>query len=102
MEKAIWSGPGTYQTFLADSGVTELVFIPWAGVSLAPNERAGDVTASFDTYESKVQTALAPLDLTIRSIHHSIDPLQTVSEAKAIVVGGGNTCWDSSGMDIAF
>jgi dipeptidase E len=59
-------------------GVTELLFIPYAGV-----------TVSWDDYLIKVQSALP--NLTIKSIHHYDDPITAVRQAQAVAVGGGNT-----------
>lgn len=62
------------------AGITEILFIPYAGVSL-----------SYDQYQRMVQTALAPLDIKVQSIHQCPDPRQAVQAAQAIVIGGGNT-----------
>ncbi|MDD8057812.1 dipeptidase PepE [Shewanella metallivivens] len=56
------------------------LFIPYAGVSV-----------SYDEYLTKVQMALAPLPITINSIHQFADPKQAIQEAAGILVGGGNT-----------
>jgi dipeptidase E len=56
------------------------LFIPFAGV-----------TISFDAYEARVKERFAEVGHTITSIHHSQDPVRSVRDAKAIVVGGGNT-----------
>ncbi|GGP66927.1 dipeptidase PepE [Shewanella saliphila] len=56
------------------------LFIPYAGVSV-----------SYDEYLTKVQTALAPLPITISSIHQFADPKQAIQDAAGILVGGGNT-----------
>ncbi len=56
------------------------LFIPFAGV-----------TISFDDYEAKVRERFAEVGHTVSSIHHSADPVRSVLEAEAIVVGGGNT-----------
>lgn len=56
------------------------LFIPFAGV-----------TISFDDYEARVKERFAEVGHTISSIHHSQDPVKSVMEAEAIVVGGGNT-----------
>ena len=61
---------------LAD--VRKVLFIPYAGV-----------TVSWDDYTKKVQDALT--DLEIEGIHQYSDPVQAVYDAKAILVGGGNT-----------
>lgn len=62
------------------TGITELLFIPYAGVSV-----------SYDAYLVKVQQALAPHGIVVRSIHQYPDARQAVIDAQAIAVGGGNT-----------
>ncbi len=66
--------------FLKQQGVTKALFFPFAAV-----------TFSFHEYEEKVQAKLAPLGITVESIHRSIDSHKAVAEAQAIIVGGGNT-----------
>lgn len=56
------------------------VFIPYAGVSV-----------SYDEYLTKVKTALAPLPISISSIHQFADPKQAIENADGVLVGGGNT-----------
>ena len=65
--------------FLGHESVTAL-FIPYAAV-----------TFSFDDYESKVAERFHEIGHKIISIHRFNDPVQAVKEARAIVVGGGNT-----------
>ncbi|MCF2946584.1 dipeptidase PepE [Paraglaciecola aquimarina] len=60
------------------SGITELVFIPFAGVSI-----------SWDEYTNKVQTALPHLN--IKGLHQFADAEIAIQSAQAIAVGGGNT-----------
>ncbi|MFI3294780.1 MAG: dipeptidase PepE [Rikenellaceae bacterium] len=66
--------------FLLPHGTTEVLFIPYAGVTL-----------SWDTYEQKVSDRFAEFGVAVRSIHHFDNPVQAVLDAQAIVVGGGNT-----------
>lgn len=56
----------------------EILFIPYAGV-----------TRSNDEYEKKVQDCLEFLNIV--SIHRKNNPKEAIKEAKAIIVGGGNT-----------
>ena len=56
------------------------LFIPYAGVSI-----------SFDDYEARVRERFAEIGHDVSSIHHASDPVEAVSNADAIVVGGGNT-----------
>jgi len=65
--------------FLGRSPVKAL-FIPYAAV-----------TFSYDDYEKKVSERFREIGHEIISIHRFSDPVKAVSEAKAIVVGGGNT-----------
>lgn len=60
------------------AGCSNIVFIPYAGV-----------TISNDEYSTKVQQALP--DISIRGIHEWNIPLAAITEADAILVGGGNT-----------
>jgi dipeptidase E len=61
-------------------GINELLFIPYAGVSV-----------SYDDYLAKVALALSPYGITVRSIHQFADARQAITQAQAIAVGGGNT-----------
>jgi len=63
-------------------GLTKVkaLFIPYAAV-----------TFSYDEYEKKVKERFREVGHDIISIHHFDDPVKAVSEASAIVVGGGNT-----------
>ena len=67
------------KAFLGEEPV-EALFIPYAAV-----------TFSYDEYEQKVNDGFAGIGHTVRSIHHFADPKKAVQEAKAIIVGGGNT-----------
>ncbi|TDF36282.1 dipeptidase PepE [Alteromonadaceae bacterium M269] len=60
------------------TSVDELLFIPYAGV-----------TVSWDDYLTKVQQALP--DISIKGIHDFNDPIGAVRQAQAVAVGGGNT-----------
>lgn len=60
------------------NNVTEVIFIPFAGV-----------TVSWDDYTDKVQQALPNLNIT--GVHKSSEPLTSVLNAQAVLVGGGNT-----------
>lgn len=61
-------------------GITELLFIPYAGVSI-----------QYDDYLLKVKQALAPEGIRVSSIHQYPSPQQAIEQAQAIAVGGGNT-----------
>ncbi len=58
----------------------KILFVPYAAV-----------TFSFDEYETRVKERFAELHHQVTSIHHTEDPAKAVSEAEAIVTGGGNT-----------
>ena len=62
------------------AGITELLFIPYAGV-----------TVSYDDYTAMVQKALSPLNINVTGIHQCGNPMTAVQSAQAIAVGGGNT-----------
>ena len=59
-------------------GIDEILFIPFAGVSV-----------DWDAYTQMVKQALPTLKVT--GIHQYQNPIQAVEQAKAIAVGGGNT-----------
>ena len=60
--------------------VKDVLFIPYAGVSL-----------SYDAYEAKVKKVFKTLGLKLYSIHKEKDPVEAVKNAKCIAVGGGST-----------
>ncbi|MBO9490560.1 dipeptidase PepE [Endozoicomonas sp. G2_1] len=62
------------------AGIDELLFIPFAGVSI-----------SYDHYTNMVSTALAELNINVKGIHQFENAKQAIENAKAIAVGGGNT-----------
>ena len=61
-------------------GVTELLFIPYAGV-----------TVNYDDDTAMVQSALIDSGITVKGIHQFDDPINAINTANAIAVGGGNT-----------
>ena len=80
--------PRPYITsFLKDTGVKDILFIPYAGVNLS-NE---GLIKSYEIYEEKVKTVFRELGYGIYSIHWEKDPVEAVRKAGAIAVGGGNT-----------
>lgn len=62
------------------SGVSEIIFIPYAAV-----------TFSYDEYEAKVQDRFSEIGIKVSSIHKFEDKLSAIENAEAICVGGGNT-----------
>lgn len=73
--------------FLAEHKIKTILFIPWAGVNLDPLS----IERSFDVYVEKVDKFFSGLDINVKSIHREADRKNAVSNAQAIVVGGGNT-----------
>lgn len=67
------------RSFLGKS-VKEVLFIPYAGVSI-----------SYDEYTAKVEAVFNKLGYALRSIHTTDDPPAAIRAAEAIAVGGGNT-----------
>lgn len=73
--------------FLKDTGVREILFVPYAGVGLAPES----IRHSYDAYEARVAQVFSELGFSIRSVHRENDPVAAVKNAEAVAVGGGNT-----------
>lgn len=73
-----WPKPHV-QDFLGN-GVKEVVFIPFAAVTL-----------SFDAYFDFVSKAFESLGYSVKSVHSARDKKGLIKNAEAIVVGGGNT-----------
>jgi dipeptidase E len=69
---------GIIKDFLGD--VPEVLFVPFAGV-----------TVSFDEYAGAVRKRFDEMGFGLRSVHEVDDPVRAVGEAEAIAVGGGNT-----------
>ncbi len=67
--------------------ITRILFVPYAGVNLAPE----GVERSFDLYEERVAAVFGTIGIEVRSVHREKDPVAAVREAQAIAVGGGNT-----------
>lgn len=65
--------------FLGESKVTA-AFVPYAGV-----------TISLDDYTEQVRSRFREIGHDILSVHETPDPVKTINNAEAIVVGGGNT-----------
>ena len=73
--------------FLKRHNIRKVLFVPYAGVSLAE----GGLEASYDAYEAKVAKVYAELGVELVSTHHFADPVKAVYEAECVAVGGGNT-----------
>ena len=61
-------------------GAARAAFVPYAGV-----------TISWDAYADRVREALDGLGVEVVSVHEATNPTGLVSEADAVLVGGGNT-----------
>jgi dipeptidase E len=77
---AFFSWPKPHVKTFLGSAVREVVFIPFAAVSIPPKE-----------YLEKVSEAFADMGMSVRSVHEASDQEALVNQAEAIVVGGGNT-----------
>lgn len=73
--------------FCQRHNVKRVLFIPFAGVSLAE----GGLEASYNAYEAKVKAVYATFGVELYSIHHEEYPIQAVAQAECVAVGGGNT-----------
>jgi dipeptidase E len=73
--------------FLNKTGIKRVLFVPYAGVALSD----GSVEESYDAYEERVNKVFNMLGFEIYSIHREMDPVQSIKDALAIAVGGGNT-----------
>jgi len=60
--------------------VKEVLFVPFAGVVI-----------SYDNYSMMARKAFEELGYQLVSMHEVSDPVEAVSKAQAIVIGGGNT-----------
>ncbi|WP_341527161.1 dipeptidase PepE [Nostoc sp. UHCC 0302] len=67
------------KSFLGNS-IKKIIFIPFAGV-----------TFSFDEYTAKVTQVFQDIGYGIEPIHLSTNSHESIKQAEAIVVGGGNT-----------
>ncbi|MDR1198661.1 MAG: dipeptidase PepE [Prevotellaceae bacterium] len=66
--------------FLAKSKVKKVMFVPYAAV-----------TFSYDKYLEKVQSRFFEFGIEVDSVHLYGEPSKAISQAQAIIVGGGNT-----------
>ena len=77
---AFFTLPKPYVKDFLPPGIKEILFIPFAAVTL-----------SLDEYEEKVKAAFETLGFQAQSLHQVKDKKVAVEKAEAIVVGGGNT-----------
>jgi dipeptidase E len=73
--------------FLLSKNIKNVLFIPYAGISLAPD----DEIEAYDNYGERVRNVFQSIGLNSHSIHLEKNPKQAIKDALAIVVGGGNT-----------
>jgi dipeptidase E len=73
--------------FLNKTGVKRVLFVPYAGVALSDQ----GLEESYNAYEERVNNVFNTLGFEIYSIHREKDPAQSIKDALAIAVGGGNT-----------
>lgn len=78
---------GHIQKFHQTHGISKVLFVPYAGVNLVATGPAD----SYDLYEQKVAAVYAELGIELYSIHKASNPIDAISNAQAISVGGGNT-----------
>jgi dipeptidase E len=69
----------TIQQFLGPI-VSEVLFVPYAGVQI-----------SFSDYAARVRERFQEIGSAVTSVHETENPAAAVEKASAIVVGGGNT-----------
>lgn len=73
--------------FFHRHGVRNVLFIPYAGVNLSSES----LERSYDLYEERVADVFTSLCLKLHSIHRMTDPVDAITHAEGIAVGGGNT-----------
>ena len=73
--------------FCKRHNVKKVLFVPYAGVSLAE----GGLTKSYDAYEAKVAKVYAEFGVKLTSVHHKALPINAVYDTDCVAVGGGNT-----------
>jgi dipeptidase E len=73
--------------FLQSHKVKNVLFVPFAGISLAPES----LQLSYDRYEERVANIFKPFGINITSVHRKTNRAEAVNEHEAVMVGGGNT-----------
>jgi len=68
------------RAFFAAVPVRRVLFVPYAGVTVGP-----------DDYLARVAPAFAQLGIAVEGVHASADPVAAVMRAEAVVIGGGST-----------
>ncbi|WP_397363586.1 dipeptidase PepE [Olleya sp. R77988] len=78
---------GSYLDYLLDSlkihfqNIDEIVFIPYARPS----------GISHDEYTEKASLAFSKINIKVKGLHESENPIEAIKKAKGIFTGGGNT-----------
>lgn len=77
---SFFTWPRPYVKEFLEESIKDVVFIPFAAVTL-----------SFDAYEDAVNRVFNAMGYTVHSLHRTDDKTALIRSANAIVVGGGNT-----------
>lgn len=72
--------PENYIKAFLQKDIRNILFIPWAGV-----------TVDWDDYTAMVSGRFKSFGITVVPIHREKDPVRAVQNAEAIMTGGGNT-----------
>jgi dipeptidase E len=77
---SFFTWPRPYVKDLLRAEIKQVVFIPYAAVSI-----------SYDAYVNTVSQAFESMGYAVSSVHDADDKKALIKDARAIVVGGGNT-----------
>ena len=73
--------PRSYmKAFFEEMHVNEVLFVPYAGVSVG-----------YDAYAKRVADVLSEMKVGLKSVHTFDAPVEAVAQAQCVLVGGGNT-----------
>lgn len=73
--------PRSYmKAFFEEMHVSEVLFVPYAGVSVG-----------YDAYAKRVADVLSEMKVGLKSVHTFDHPVEAVAQAQCVLVGGGNT-----------
>lgn len=68
------------KAFFEEMHVSEVLFVPYAGVSVG-----------YDAYAKRVADVLSEMKVGLKSVHTFDTPAEAVAKAQCVLVGGGNT-----------
>lgn len=68
------------KAFFEEMHVSEVLFVPYAGVSVG-----------YDAYAKRVADVLSEMKVGLKSVHTFDAPVEAVAKAQCVLVGGGNT-----------